>query len=80
MKIGLKSGYVFECDDCSYTEANELNGELIHIFVSLKDRKKYTVNDDNIDYIESDLLDDDIKELATYGNENEDDNVDMSFG
>ena len=80
MKIGLKSGYVFECDDCSYTEANELNGELIHIFISLKDRKKYTVNDECIEFFQSDLYDDDIEELATYGNENEDDCIDMSFG
>ena len=80
MKIGLKSGYVFECDDDSYTETNKYSGELIHIFVSLKDRKKYTVNDDDIEIFESDLLDEDIKELATYGSEYEDDDVDMSFG
>ena len=80
MKIGLKSGYVFECDDCSYTEANELNGELIHIFISLKDRKKYTVNSDDIEFFESDLYDNDIEELATYGNEDEIDEIDPSFG
>ena len=80
MKIDLKSGYVFECDDLSFTETNELNGELIHIFISLKDRKKYTVNDDNIDYIKSDLSDEDLAELATYGEDNDNDDTDVSFG
>ena len=80
MKIGLKSGYVFECDDNSYIETNKYSGELIHIFVTLKDRKKYTVNDEDIEFFESDLLDDDIEELATYGDDDDDDDIDMAFG
>ena len=79
MKIGLKSGYVFECEDDSFTETNKYSGELIHIFVSLKDRKKFTVNDEDIEFFESDLLNADIEELATYGDDYEDDDIDPSY-
>jgi hypothetical protein len=81
MKIHLKSGKSFTCEDVSYTETNQFSGELIHIFISLSDRVKYTVKDEDIEFFESELDDEDIEELASYGEcDDEHGCIDSSFG
>ena len=80
MIIHLKSGKSFNCEEESYTESNQISGELIHIFISLDDRKKYMVHDEDIEFFESDLTDEDLKELASYGDTWYEDDIDCSFG
>ena len=67
MKIHLKSGNTFECEDEWYVETNNLSGELTYIFVSISDQKKYTVDSECIEYFEADLDNGDLEELAMYG-------------
>ena len=81
MKIGLKSGKSFECDDDgAYTSTDKITGETRDTFISLKNRKKYGVNADDIEFFETKLVDEVIADLATWGCEDEPDPHDHSFG
>lgn len=79
MIIGLRSGFVFTCEDESYTATNTVSGETIHTFVSFADKQKFVVRDEDIEFWESRLSDEDIENLATYGDETEKVCIDHSF-